>query len=152
MDIEASEWLQTTIGDPIVDLLLENSSLTPHQLESLLIDHLSALTPAAQLTYAARASLRTPPVSRGAFNRTIRQARRNIVASLYTLLLLAYLGILQAPHFEEYDALATKIREYNGLLRSTDQPTRDVSHAILTLRRELQAGIQRLSSPSILRP
>ena len=71
--------------------LLKLSLLTEAQLEVLLVELGSANLP-RRLSFEAKAEVRG--VSKGAYARTLRQAIENIKRSIYTILLLRYLGIL----------------------------------------------------------
>ncbi|MEM2901332.1 MAG: hypothetical protein QXO32_01160 [Candidatus Bathyarchaeia archaeon] len=51
-------------------------------------------------------------VTRGAFNRTRKQALRNIVKSIYTILLLGYLGIFETPQLEPFLEGANRLKSY----------------------------------------
>jgi len=71
--------------------LLKLSLLTEAQLEVLLVELGSASLP-RRLSFEEKAGIRG--VSKGAYARTLRQAVENIKRSIYTILLLRYLGIL----------------------------------------------------------
>jgi len=72
-----------SLNDPIVKILTKNSRLTKTQLETFLIDALAENLAEKSLRYEEKAKLRLlrTGVSRGAFNRTLKQARRNIIQS-----------------------------------------------------------------------
>jgi len=74
----------------LLDELLKESHLTRPQVETLLIE-LGAANLGLKLSVEERAKLRG--VSKGAYARTKRQAIDNIRKSIYTLLLLRFLGI-----------------------------------------------------------
>ncbi|MEM2122472.1 MAG: hypothetical protein QXE79_02435 [Candidatus Bathyarchaeia archaeon] len=104
------EQLKTALSDSIVKILLENSCLTEVQLETLLID-LYQKENGDEISQEMKLSLRKDvKVSRGAFNRTKRQAMRNIAKSIYTILLLGYLGLLETPQLEPFTELSSKLR------------------------------------------
>jgi len=71
--------------------LLKLSLLTEAQLEVLLVELGSASLP-RRLSFEEKAGIRG--VSKGAYARTLRQAVENIKRSIYTILLLRYLGVL----------------------------------------------------------
>jgi hypothetical protein len=146
------KWLIGISTDPIVKLLLERSNLTKIQLETFLIDVLIAKTTEKSLTYEKKAKLRliTSGVSRGAFNRTLRQARNNIIESIYTLILLGYLGVLETPNLEPYIEIANKIRNYTEVYREllkskkvSDEHVRIVN----MLQNEIEKTLLQLSQP-----
>lgn len=71
--------------DLVVSFLLSRSNLTEAQLDTILASN-------GEGNLNAKRFLREKgPVSKGAFARTLKQARVNIGACLYTLFLLAYL-------------------------------------------------------------
>src|SRR5450756_236481 len=83
-------WLNGALNDPIVKILAKNSQLTKTQLETLLIDVLAENMSGKQLKYDDKAALRLTKakISRGAFNRTLKQSKENVIKSIYTVLLL----------------------------------------------------------------
>ena len=107
-------WLTGSTSDPIVKIIAENSHLTKTQLETLLIDILSENIAGKPLKYDEKASLRLTKakISRGAFNRTLRQAKENVIKSIYTVLLLGYLGVFESTTLDPYLEIANKLREY----------------------------------------
>ena len=74
---KAQNWLNYSLNDPLVKILVKNSNLTKIQLETLLIDVLAENITDMDLKYDEKAKLRILAVSRGAFNRSLRQARYN---------------------------------------------------------------------------
>lgn len=98
--------------DPILKHLLENSSLTPTQLDTLLI-HLYSRGKGMRLEDMVR--MRDGGVvSEGAFLTTLKQARKNLSKSLYTLLLASYLGVLDEELWSglaRVGGLLTRIRD-----------------------------------------
>lgn len=146
------KWLATSLGDPIVKILLKNSHLTKTQIETLLIDVLSANLSEKQLKYEekARLRLRKTPVSRGAFNRTLRQAQKNVIKSVYTILLLGYLGVFKHTSLDSYVEIANKLETYTTAYRNTlanSKSSKEKTKAINMLREELQAVLEQLSNP-----
>ena len=73
--------------DGLLKHLLERSALTDAQLDTLLSDFNGR-------TLKEKIGLRDRPVSKGAFIRSLKQAKGNLKASVFTLLLLGYLGYL----------------------------------------------------------
>ncbi len=82
--------------DPIVSFLLRNSSLTETQLDTIM-----ASTIEGNLAQKAQ-SREKGKVSKGAFVRTLRQGQGNVEASLYTLMLLVYLGLVKQERFDQF--------------------------------------------------
>ncbi len=149
------KWLERSINDPIIKILSKNSNLTKIQFETLLIDFLAPNLAGKSLKNEEKATLRLSKVdiSRGAFNRTLKQARKNVIQSIYTILLLGYLGIFDDTRLDPYIEIAAKLREYvdayqnvlsNGSLAS------EHLRIINMLREELEASVEKLSNPKSL--
>ncbi len=145
--------LQNTVDrsfkDPIGALLLKNSNLTTSQYECLVIDYLVEYMTDSELTYDNKALLRSKKVSRGSFSRTLAQARGNIISSIYTILLLAYIGIFDTAPFDDYRNLAEKLSEYLSILENLD-PTQS-RQFLQRIEAELRDGIKALAVPGSLR-
>jgi hypothetical protein len=106
-----------------------------------------------QLKYDEKARLRLTKaqITRGAFNRTARQAKENVIKSIYTVLLLGYLGIFESTVLDPYLEIARKLHNYLEAYKSTpDKGDKLEEHlkAIETIREELENGLKRLSNPS----
>jgi len=146
---EAQKWLTRSLNDPIVKTLAKNSNLTKIQLETLLIDILSENISGRSLRYDEKARLRLSAVSRGAFNRTLRQARWNVIQSIYTILLLGYLGVFEDTRLDPYLEVANKLQAYvkahRDLLgkKGTDEHLRIIS----MFHEELKTSLEQLSKP-----
>jgi len=149
------KWLTRSANDPIIKILVKNSNLTRTQLETILIDFLATNVSEKTLTNEEKASLRVSKaeISRGAFNHTLRQARKNIIQSIYTILLLGYLGVFDDPRLDQYLEAANKLKDYvnayqnvltNGAL--AEEHVRIVS----MLREELEHSLDRLSGSKSL--
>jgi sigma54-dependent transcription regulator len=142
-----------SINDPIVKIIAKSSNLTTTQLETLLIDILSDNIASKPLKYEEKASLRLTKarISRGAFNRTLRQAKENVIRSIYTVLLLGYLGIFESTTLDPYLEIANKLHEYLEAFK--DMPNKGGTlnehvKVIEMIREELETSLRRLSSPS----
>ena len=100
--------------DPILKILLENSHLTKIQLETFLIDILSKYNPENRIKSEEKTYFRIRgKVSRGSFNRTLKQAKKNIIRSIYTILLLGYLKIADSTTLiSRYLEVSNRLREY----------------------------------------
>lgn len=146
-------WLLGSLNDPIVKILSSNSQLTKIQLETLLIDVLSENLSGKELKYEEKASLRLmkSKISRGAFNRTLKQAKDNVISSIYTILLLGYLGIFETTNLEPYLAIASKLHTYMEALKTTvgnDKTDEETTKIIAMIRKELENGLRQLSGQS----
>jgi len=133
--------IKSSMNDPIVNILLKNSHLTKTQLETLLIDVLAENFAENQLSFEEKAKLRLikPSVTRGAFNRTLKQAKDNVVKSIYTIMLLGYLGIFEnsslTPYIEISNKLKTYIETYKKFLKDRKKEEKEL---IVILREEIE--------------
>ena len=146
-------WLMGSLNDPIVKIIAKNSHLSPTQLETLLIDILSENIAGKQLKYDEKARLRLTKakISRGSFNRTLKQAKENVIKSIYTVLLLGYLGIFENTTLDPYLEIANKLHDY--LEAYKDIPNKgaelnDHIKLIEMIREELETSLKHLSNPS----
>jgi hypothetical protein len=146
-------WLNGALNDPIVKILAKNSQLTKTQLETLLIDVLAENISGKQLKYDEKASLRLTKakISRGSFNRTLKQSRENVIKSIYTVLLLGYLGVFETTTLDPYLEIANKLHDYVEAHKDTpskEEELKDHLKVIQIIREELETSLKRLSSPS----
>lgn len=146
-------WLISALDDPISKTLAKNSHLTKTQLETLLIDILSENISGKTLKYDEKARMRLTKakISRGAFNRTLRQAKENVIKSIYTVLLLGYLGAFESTTLDPYLEIANKLREYMQAYQNIPDKRDGLGeHAriIEMVREELEISLKRLSNPS----
>ena len=144
-------FLNGALSDPIVKILTKNSHLTKTQLETLLIDVLAENMAGKQLKYDEKARLRLTKakISRGSFNRTLRQAKDNVVKSIYTVLLLGYLGVFESTTLDPYLEIANKLHEYieaHKDMPQRDEELKDHIKIIEIIREELETSLKRLSS------
>ncbi len=149
MENELQNMVNRSFKDQITAILLKNSNLTKIQYESLLIDYYTDNMSDNIITYDNKAIYRSKKVSRGSFSRTLSQARRNIISSIYTILLLSYVGIYDTYPFEEYKNLAEKLSEYSSLMQ--DQDSLESRSRIRRLEVELANGIRSLAEPKQLK-
>jgi hypothetical protein len=144
-----------SLDDPIVKILTKNSRLTKTQLETFLIDALAENLAEKSLRYEEKAKLRLlrTGVSRGAFNRTLKQARRNIIQSVYTILLLGYLGVFEDTRLDPYLEAANKLQAYMSAYREIPNDTNvrnEHLRIVSMIRKELEDSLERLSKPRSL--
>lgn len=146
---ETQKWLKHSLDAPIVKILSKNSNLTKTQLETILIDILAENLSQKALKYDEKARLRLSAVSRGAFNRTLRQARRNVIQSIYTILLLGYLGIFEDTRLDPYLEVANKLQTYMKAHRDVlgKKATDEHLRIITIFHEELRARLEQLSKP-----
>ena len=146
-------WLNGALNDPIVKILAKNCQLTKTQLETLLIDILAENISGKQLKYDEKASLRLTKakISRGSFNRTLKQSRENVIKSIYTVLLLGYLGVFETTTLDPYLEIANKLHDYveaHQEIPGKEEEVKDHLKVIEIIRNELETSLKRLSSPS----
>ncbi|MGQ9538218.1 MAG: hypothetical protein ACUVTE_01325 [Candidatus Bathycorpusculaceae bacterium] len=146
-------WLKKSLEDPIVKILAKKSHLTKTQLETLLIDILAENISGKPIKYDEKARLRLTraKISRGSFNRTLRQAEENVIKSIYTVLLLGYLGIFESTTLDPYIETANKLQAYldaHKSLPETGEQTGEQIKFLKMLREELEISLKRLSEPS----
>jgi hypothetical protein len=146
-------WLNGELNDPIVQILAKNSHLTKTQLETLLINVLSENISGKQLKYDEKAALRLTKakISRGSFNRTLKQSNENVIKSIYTVLLLGYLGVFETTTLDPYLEIANKLHNYveaHQDMPSKEEELKDHVKVIEIIRNELETSLKRLSNPS----
>ena len=108
---DARASIRGTLSDPVTKLLATNSQLTVTQLETLLADSLSSETEARKTNRRLFRPSRAR-ISRGSFNRTLIQAQNNVIRSIYTVLLLGYLGLFDTASLQPFVELADTIESY----------------------------------------
>jgi hypothetical protein len=146
-------YLIGALEDPIVKVLVKNSQLTKTQLETLLIDVLAENLSGKYLKYDEKASFRLTKakISRGSFNRTLKQSKENVIKSIYTVLLLGYLGIFESTTLDPYLEIANKLKRYVEAHQDVPNGENEVKNhlrIIEIIREELEISLKRLSSPS----
>jgi hypothetical protein len=107
----ARESIRNLTRDPVTKLLLGSSQLTLSQLETLLANSFgneSHIEKSRRRLY--RPSGRN--ISRGAFNRTLIQAENNVIRSIYTVLLLGYVGLYDSASLQPFVELSDTIQSY----------------------------------------
>ena len=144
-------WLNGALNDPIVKILTKNSQLTKTQLETLLIDVLAENISGKYLKYDDKASLRLTKakISRGSFNRTLKQSKENVIKSIYTVLLLGYLGIFDSTTLDPYLEIANKLKDYVEAYQDIpdkEKQLEDRLKVIEIIREELEISLKRLST------
>jgi len=149
------KWIIQTMNDPIVKILLKNSNLTKTQLETLLIDVLAENFSGKPLSFDDKARLRLlrGGVSRGAFNRTLRQAKKNIIRALYTIFLLGYLGVFEEIQLDPYIEVSNRIRMYVDACRKRrgGADAEEELRLMRILHEELRNLLEHLSEPRSLK-
>jgi hypothetical protein len=144
-------WLLSSMNDPITKIMAENSHLTKTQLETLLIDVLAETMANKPLKYDEKARLRLTKakLTRGAFNRTLSQAKENVTKSIFTVLLLGYLGIFDTTTLDPYLEIANKLHSYSEACKGTPDTNADIPErlkVLQTIKEELETSLKNLST------
>jgi hypothetical protein len=147
----AQKGLQGALNDPIAKILLKTSNLTKIQLETLLIDILAENYAEKPLNYEEKGKLRLTKVavSRGSFNRTLAQAKKNVTESIYTILLLGYLGVIQTTSLAPFQEVAEKLQRYTDAYKTLAEGPRDINVQLRTMnliREEITLALEQLAS------
>jgi hypothetical protein len=148
------KWLKNALNNRITKILVKNSNLTKTQTETLLIDFLAENIAEKRIKMEEKARLRLTKaeISRGAFNRTLKQARKNVTQSIYTVLLLGYLGIFDSTRLDPYIEIANKlqayINAYKNILPDKNRAEENL-RVINMLRDELERSLESLSSGKV---
>ena len=141
--------IQKTFQDPLTDLLLKNSVLTRTQFETLVIDMLTDIISDKKVSFKQKSLLRNKKTSRGSFSRSLSQARTNVVSSVFTIVLLSYIGVFDERPFDEYYVLAEKLKEYATM---TDSNEFNYDKEMLRrIEEELIKGIRELATPTSIK-
>ena len=139
---EARSSIRETLGDPVTQLLLRNSQLTLPQLETLLADSIS--NEKGELKAQRRLFRPTGKrISRGAYNRTLIQGQNNVIRSIYTILLLGYLGVFDTPSLQPFVELSDTIQ---GYVQEAERSSQTGREAIEQLNQKLLEGISALAN------
>ena len=141
--------IKKTFQDPITDILLKNSSLTRIQFETLVIDMLTDIISDNKLSFDEKSLFRTNNVSRGSFSRSLAQARKNVISSIFSVVLLSYIGVFDSRPFDEYYVLAEKLKEYTTMLESSEVSIKKTD--LKRFETELIDGITQLATPTSIK-
>jgi hypothetical protein len=139
---QARDSIHKTANDPVSKLLLSSSHLTLPQFETLLADSISnEKTAKKSERHLFRPSGRN--LSRGSYNRTLIQAQNNVIRSIYTILLLGYVGLFDTPALQPFLEVSDGLQGYLEELKppgaegaqGIDQLTGRLSETISALAR-----------------
>ncbi|MFW9962037.1 MAG: hypothetical protein ACFFCX_00550 [Candidatus Sifarchaeia archaeon] len=148
------------LKEPILRKLQEGSVLSEAQIETLLIDLVVEDSFGTHITYENKATYRTKRgtrsrgVSRGSFNRTLNQARRNLSRCLYTMLLLAYLGLFDLTIFRPFEEVAARIGDYRrirDILAGKVELSTEEIESVRATERIIMSALDELSSSLALK-
>lgn len=133
--------------DPLARILLENSHLSKVQFQTFLIDVLWSAGREASRETRVRVKSDRRRVSKGAFNRTLSQARGNVVKSIYTLFLLSYFGLFDSPKLEPFIRLGNEMQTVlEARLETSEIPDSDAHMAAKVLEDALEAAVRELAT------
>ncbi len=120
--------IEDTLRDRILSALLQRSNLTRAQFETLLVDQLGHNMANKRLTRNDMARLRRGQkgISRGSFNRTLKQARENVVEAIHTVLLLGYSGMTESPSIAPFLEASERLKGQTSQLRDAAQDKPEV--------------------------
>lgn len=121
-------------------------------MESLLIDFLGEKISGKSLNMEEKAKLRPSKtgISRGAYNRSLKQARRNIIQSIYTILVLGCLGLFESTRLDPYIEVANRLQSYINTYINKNLASDEYLKVIDMLRKELNSTLEQLSNPKTL--
>ena len=122
--------IEETLRDQVLSALLQRSNLTRIQFETLLVDQLGHDMANKRLTRNDMTQLRRDKreVSRGSFNRTLRQARENVVEAIHTVLLLGYSGLTESPSIAPFLEASERLKGQTTRLRDATQNNPEFYH------------------------
>jgi hypothetical protein len=152
------KWIIRTLEDPIGEILLKNSHFTKIQLETLLIDILAEENAEKPIKYEEKVKLRLKKggISRGSFNRTLKQARRNVIRTVYSILLLGYLGFLDNPQMEVFIEASHRLQTYMDAYQevweryTSGKASEEDLKAIELMKAQLTEQLESLAKPKML--
>lgn len=165
-DIEKiREYVRNILSDPIVNKLLSYSNITRVQFETLLINFLLDEGAGKPVKYKVKGFLRSPTkkrrfraplktdgVTRGAFRRVLGQACANVIKSIYSLVLLGYVGILDSPSLHPYLDMSNIISNYMEQMELSygKEQSKEKQAALKILEKNLLDMIQKYADPFFL--
>jgi len=154
-----SSWRETVTGvlrgysqDELARRLLEESHLTERQLQALLIDFSSEEIAQIPVKYEEKAQTMLRPLTRGAYNRTLAQARRNVTRAFFTLYVLGYVGLLDLGELSEHMRLGDELKSYVDLYLGNRAAGPERQRVLSSVHRQLVDRVESLARPSSLRP
>ncbi len=138
---DARHSIHGTVSDPVTKLLLDSSHLTLPQLETLLADSVSQ-EKTMKKGYRRLFRPSTKRISRGSYNRSLIQAQNNIIRSIYTILLLGYVGLFDTSALQPFIELSDTLQ---GYIQENQSSSPGDLEAIRDLKRRLSEAISALA-------
>ena len=129
-DIEnAQKGIRSFLQEPLCRILLRKSFFTEIQLETLLIDHMIGQSVDQRITQEEKAKARriASGKSRGAYNRVLQQSRTKLDKTMYSVLLMGYLGILADVRVATLSEASEKLQDYMNTVRSRQRGSKPPS-------------------------
>jgi hypothetical protein len=125
----AQKGIKSFLQEPLCEILLKKSFFTEIQLETLLIDHMIGESVDQRVTQEKKAKARrvSKGRSRGAYNRVLQQSRKKLEKTLYSILLMGYLGILADVRISTLSEASEKLQDYINSVRSRQTSPRPSS-------------------------
>ena len=139
---DARDSIRGTVSDPVTKLLLDGSHLTLPQLETLLADSVSN---ERAIKKDQRRLFRPSEkwISRGSYNRSLIQAQNNVIRSIYTILLLGYVGLFDTSALQPFIELSDTLQSY---IEENQPSSPGGLEAIQDLKRRLSEAISALAN------
>ncbi len=130
------------LNDNIVKTLLKNSHITKIQLETIYIDILAPNILQKYIKFTDKVNLRKKDqkISRGAFIRTLKQSKQNVIKSINTILLMGYIGIFDTPKLQFYIEISNRL--HSLLEMYTENKDNSITDFIALLKQELIQDLQ----------
>jgi len=72
-----------------------------------------------------------------------------VISSIFTIVLLSYIGVFDARPFDDYYFLAEKLKEYVTMLE--DKESNNSKSLLKQIEAELVEGISKLASPTSIK-
>ena len=72
-----------------------------------------------------------------------------MISSIFTIVLLSYIGVFDARPFDDYYLLAEKLKEYVTMLE--DKESNNSKSLLKQIEAELVEGISKLASPTSIK-
>lgn len=145
---EVQKWVKEIYNDQILIILLKNSHLTEIQLETLLIDLLSKIISENGKKQSNICQYRIKKkISRGSFNRSLKQAQKNILKSIYTLLLIGYLNITDTSTvFLQSLEISNRLKDYVEMRKNISNLDKNNLENLKTIQTELEKILEEYTS------
>lgn len=125
---------------------MARSNLTRAQFETLVVDQLGHDMANKRLTRDEMAQLlrNQRGISRGALNRTLRQARVNISEAIHTVLLLGYGGLMESPSLAPFLEASERLKGHTSQLRELGEEPNHYREMVDGILQDLEEAFQAL--------